>query len=250
MERRISATELARRLGDILGRVRYRGDSFVIERNGDPVARLVPLPDKAIAALLEPSPRGAPPDYPARRSLRISNGSAPRTVRRTIRGPRYRGPGSEPTSRSSSRAAARRWPCGRRGRGPLRSRRVPGDGVRSRRDPESGTPPSDRRGRDGHPGNPFQELPSSRGTRGFKVGATLPRSRRASTFRGHRPPGPRPRATGRATRRSGRAPERSAARTPVRRPGPRGRPPRGPRRSGWRARHLRGHPGQRGPRPR
>jgi len=44
MERRISATELARRLGDILGRVRYRGDSFVIERSGDPVARLVPLP--------------------------------------------------------------------------------------------------------------------------------------------------------------------------------------------------------------
>lgn len=53
MERRISATELARRLGDILGRVRYRGDSFVIERNGDPVARLVPLPDKAIATLRE-----------------------------------------------------------------------------------------------------------------------------------------------------------------------------------------------------
>lgn len=44
MEHRISATELARKLGDVLGRVRYRGDSFVVERNGDPVARLVPLP--------------------------------------------------------------------------------------------------------------------------------------------------------------------------------------------------------------
>ena len=53
MEHRISATELARKLGDILGRVRYRGDSFVVERDGDPVARLVPLPEKAITSLRE-----------------------------------------------------------------------------------------------------------------------------------------------------------------------------------------------------
>jgi antitoxin (DNA-binding transcriptional repressor) of toxin-antitoxin stability system len=44
MEHRISSTELVRRLGDILGRVRYLGDSFTIERSGDPVARLVPMP--------------------------------------------------------------------------------------------------------------------------------------------------------------------------------------------------------------
>lgn len=44
MEHQISATELARRLGDVLGRVRYRGDSFVVERNGHPIARVVPLP--------------------------------------------------------------------------------------------------------------------------------------------------------------------------------------------------------------
>ena len=49
MEGRISATDLARRLGDILGRVRYRGQSFVVERNGDQVARLVPVPGKATA---------------------------------------------------------------------------------------------------------------------------------------------------------------------------------------------------------
>jgi prevent-host-death family protein len=53
MEGRISATELARRLGDILGRVRYRGDSFVVERNGAPVARLVPVPGKSAASLRE-----------------------------------------------------------------------------------------------------------------------------------------------------------------------------------------------------
>lgn len=38
----ISATELARRLGDFLGRVRYRGESFVVERNGVAVAKVVP----------------------------------------------------------------------------------------------------------------------------------------------------------------------------------------------------------------
>jgi prevent-host-death family protein len=42
MEHRISATELARTLGDVLARVRYRGDTFVVERNGTTVARLVP----------------------------------------------------------------------------------------------------------------------------------------------------------------------------------------------------------------
>ena len=42
MEHVISATSLARQLGDVLGRVRYRGDSFVIERNGSVVARLLP----------------------------------------------------------------------------------------------------------------------------------------------------------------------------------------------------------------
>lgn len=53
MEHRISATDLARKLGDVLGRVRYRGDSFVVERNGDPIARLVPLPEKAPSLLRE-----------------------------------------------------------------------------------------------------------------------------------------------------------------------------------------------------
>lgn len=42
MEIHVSATELARKAGEILGRVRFRGDVFVIERNGEPVARLVP----------------------------------------------------------------------------------------------------------------------------------------------------------------------------------------------------------------
>lgn len=53
MELRITATELARRLGDILGKIRYRGDEFVVERNGEPVARLGPIPAQNAASLGE-----------------------------------------------------------------------------------------------------------------------------------------------------------------------------------------------------
>lgn len=42
METKITATELAKSLSDILNRVRYRGESFRIERNGEPVAILAP----------------------------------------------------------------------------------------------------------------------------------------------------------------------------------------------------------------
>jgi antitoxin (DNA-binding transcriptional repressor) of toxin-antitoxin stability system len=49
MEYRISATELARTIGDVLGRVRYRGDTFVVDRNGDPVARIAPLPGAGVS---------------------------------------------------------------------------------------------------------------------------------------------------------------------------------------------------------
>ena len=53
MDIRVSATELARKLGDVLGRIRYRGDSFVVERNGEPVARVVPMPERPTASLSE-----------------------------------------------------------------------------------------------------------------------------------------------------------------------------------------------------
>jgi antitoxin (DNA-binding transcriptional repressor) of toxin-antitoxin stability system len=53
MEQHISATDLARRLGDVLARIRYRGDSFVVERNGDLVARLVPVPEGSATTLAE-----------------------------------------------------------------------------------------------------------------------------------------------------------------------------------------------------
>ena len=43
METKITATELARNLSDILNRVRYKGESFVIERNGERVAEIKPV---------------------------------------------------------------------------------------------------------------------------------------------------------------------------------------------------------------
>lgn len=42
METKITATELSRALSDILNRVRYLSESFLIERNGEPVATLAP----------------------------------------------------------------------------------------------------------------------------------------------------------------------------------------------------------------
>lgn len=42
-ETRVTATELAKNLSDILNRVRYRGEHFVVERNGEPVATIEPV---------------------------------------------------------------------------------------------------------------------------------------------------------------------------------------------------------------
>lgn len=42
--REVSATEAARNLGDLLARVRYRGESFLIRRGKVVVARLGPAP--------------------------------------------------------------------------------------------------------------------------------------------------------------------------------------------------------------
>ncbi len=39
---KIWASQLARQLGDVLRRIRYRGETFEVERNGKVVARLEP----------------------------------------------------------------------------------------------------------------------------------------------------------------------------------------------------------------
>jgi prevent-host-death family protein len=43
METTITATELSKRLSDVLNRVKYRGERFVIQRNGETVATIVPV---------------------------------------------------------------------------------------------------------------------------------------------------------------------------------------------------------------
>ncbi|MYC68904.1 MAG: type II toxin-antitoxin system Phd/YefM family antitoxin [Acidobacteriia bacterium] len=52
MEHTIRATDLARNLGDVLSKVRYRRDSFVVWRSGRPVARIVPIEDGTKGATL------------------------------------------------------------------------------------------------------------------------------------------------------------------------------------------------------
>jgi len=42
MKSRITATEAARHFSELLNRVRYRGESFTIERGGKPVCEIVP----------------------------------------------------------------------------------------------------------------------------------------------------------------------------------------------------------------
>jgi len=42
--RRLTATELARKLSDVLNRVYYQGETVVVERGGKPVCQLTPAP--------------------------------------------------------------------------------------------------------------------------------------------------------------------------------------------------------------
>lgn len=63
METKITATELAKSLSEILNRIRYRGERFVIQRNGEPIATLTPagvtssMTLTELAAFLESAPR-------------------------------------------------------------------------------------------------------------------------------------------------------------------------------------------------
>ena len=42
MKTRISATESVRRFSELMNRVRYRGESFVVERGGKPICEILP----------------------------------------------------------------------------------------------------------------------------------------------------------------------------------------------------------------
>jgi len=64
MQFEISSTEAVRRFGDCLARIKYRGDHFVITRNDEPVAELVPAlaARRATWAELEEAVKGLPFD--------------------------------------------------------------------------------------------------------------------------------------------------------------------------------------------
>jgi antitoxin (DNA-binding transcriptional repressor) of toxin-antitoxin stability system len=63
MTTHVSATEAARTFSDLLNRIRYRGEEFVVERAGEPVCRMSPtatskrLTLKELAALLREIPQ-------------------------------------------------------------------------------------------------------------------------------------------------------------------------------------------------
>ena len=61
MKYTISVTEAARNFADIISRVFYKGERFVLERGGRPVARLIPVPRGGrlgdLPGLLEAVPR-------------------------------------------------------------------------------------------------------------------------------------------------------------------------------------------------
>ena len=64
-KKRISSTRLARSVGDVLACVRYRGESFVIEKNGKGVALLSPLPEahrRSLREIAEAWRSQGPPD--------------------------------------------------------------------------------------------------------------------------------------------------------------------------------------------
>jgi len=42
MSLRITATETVRRFSEVMNRVRYRGESFIVERGGKPICEIVP----------------------------------------------------------------------------------------------------------------------------------------------------------------------------------------------------------------
>jgi prevent-host-death family protein len=46
---RISATEASRKFSEILNRTRYAGETFIVERNGEPVAEIRPAKRRAVS---------------------------------------------------------------------------------------------------------------------------------------------------------------------------------------------------------
>lgn len=59
---RITATEAARNFSKILDRAKHRGETFVVERNGEPVAEIRPAAKRGTVADLIDVLKQPPPD--------------------------------------------------------------------------------------------------------------------------------------------------------------------------------------------
>jgi prevent-host-death family protein len=55
LAKKINAMQVRQRLGEILNEVYYRDDSFIIERDGKPLAALIPLSDLEALQKLPPA---------------------------------------------------------------------------------------------------------------------------------------------------------------------------------------------------
>ena len=64
METKISATEAARNLSDIINRVVYRGEEFIVERGGEPMCKISPVGPRrcTLADLIELFEKAPKPD--------------------------------------------------------------------------------------------------------------------------------------------------------------------------------------------
>jgi antitoxin (DNA-binding transcriptional repressor) of toxin-antitoxin stability system len=87
MESHISATRTARTLSHVLSRMRDRGETFIIERGGEPVGRLVPVTPPLctlakLARLLRGMPRPDPGYLVAVKDITTRQPSLPRSPRR------------------------------------------------------------------------------------------------------------------------------------------------------------------------
>ena len=83
METKITATELAKNLSDVLNRINYRGERFIIERNGERLASLGPAgatPGMTVTEFLERLLDVPWPDDDFGRDLEAIQASQPKAV--------------------------------------------------------------------------------------------------------------------------------------------------------------------------
>ena len=86
MTTHLSATEAVRTFSDLLNRIRYRGEEFVVERGGEAICRMLPAgPLKRVtlgelAALLPELPKPDAAFAAAVRRASSKQGRAPRTT--------------------------------------------------------------------------------------------------------------------------------------------------------------------------